>query len=58
MRLKETDLVKLDEKTKNIFLSFKKRNLILKKNLNISLINIRRPPILIKCAYSLRSIIV
>ena len=33
MRLKETDLVKLDEKTKNIFLSFKKRNLILKKNL-------------------------
>ena len=28
MRLKETDLVKLDEKTKNIFLSFKKRKFI------------------------------
>ena len=33
-----------------------KGNLLLKKNLSISLINIRRSPILGKCTYCLRSI--
>ena len=42
---KDAYLVKWIEKSNSIFQSLKKGNLFLKKNLHISLINIRRPPI-------------
>ena len=42
---KDADLVKLGEKSSNTFESLKKGNSLL-KNLSISLINVRRPPIL------------
>ena len=53
--LKYVDLVKLVEKSNSIFHSLlEKGNLLLKKNLNILLINIRRPSISGKCNYCLR----
>ena len=53
---KDADLVNLIEKSNSIFHLFEKGNSLLKRNLSISLINIKRPPISEKCTYCLRSI--
>ena len=50
---KDVELVKLVEKNSSIFQSLQIRNLLMKKNLSNSLINIRRPSITGKSTYSI-----
>ena len=53
---KDADLVKLLEKSNSIFQSIRKKKLLLKMNLSILLMTIKRPPIMEKFTYCLRSI--
>ena len=52
----DADLVKLLEKSNSIFQSIRKKNLLLKMNLSILLMTIKRKPIMEQFTYCLRSI--